>query len=94
MVIREVFIRRSVVRTKAWSNFLIVCVCMAISAFYELLEWFVAEVSGASADAFLGSQGYVWDTQSDMLYATVGAIVALVLLRKWHDQQLQKFILP
>lgn len=93
IIIREIFIRKKIVSSLGWRNFLIVSVCMAISAFYELLEWFVAEASGASADAFLGSQGYVWDTQSDMLYATIGSIGALILLSKWHDHQLKKNVL-
>jgi putative membrane protein len=93
IIIREVFIRKNVVHSKGWKNFLVVSMCMAISAFYELLEWFVAEMSGSSADAFLGSQGYVWDTQSDMLCATIGAIAALIVLGRWHDKQLQKFVL-
>lgn len=91
IIVREIFLRHKVVNSKGWRNFLIVCVCISISAFYELLEWFVAEVSGTSAEAFLGSQGYVWDTQSDMLYATVGAIISLVLLGKWHNRQLKAF---
>ncbi len=91
IIVREIFLRNRVINSKGWRNFLIVCVCISISAFYELLEWFVAEVSGTSAEAFLGSQGYVWDTQSDMLYATVGAIISLVLLGKWHSRQLQSF---
>lgn len=93
VIIREVFIRKQVVSSRGWRNFLTVCVCMTISAFYELLEWFVAELSGSSADAFLGSQGYVWDTQSDMLYATVGSIMALLLLSHWHNAQLKKIVL-
>ncbi len=92
MIIREIFIRFKVVYRKSWRSFLIVCVCMTISAFYELLEWLVAEVSGTDAEAFLGSQGYVWDTQSDMLYASVGAVLALLLLSKWHNKQLTGFV--
>jgi putative membrane protein len=64
---------------------------LAISAFYELIEWWVAIMTGDSAEAFLGTQGYVWDTQSDMMYALVGAIVALVLLSKVHDRCLRHF---
>jgi putative membrane protein len=61
-----------------------------VSAVYELLEWLAAAVSGSGADAFLGTQGYVWDTQSDMLLALVGAIVALLLLSRVHDRSLAK----
>lgn len=93
IITREIVLRKNVFNARAWRNFFIVCACMAISVFYELLEWFVAGVSGTAADAFLGSQGYVWDTQSDMLYATVGAIIALALLGKWHDRQLKEIVL-
>ena len=87
---REIFIRKSVVSTRAWLNFLIVCFCLAVSAFYELIEWWVAELSGESAEAFLGTQGYVWDTQSDMALALLGAILSLFLLSRLHDTQLAK----
>ena len=92
IIVREILIRKNIVTAKKWRNFLIVCTCMAISVCYEFIEWFVAEASGQSAEAFLGTQGYVWDTQSDMLYATVGAISALVLLGQWHNKQLKVFI--
>jgi putative membrane protein len=71
-------------------NFFIVSMCLGISAFYELIEWWVALMSGEAADAFLGTQGYVWDTQSDMGFALTGAIVALLLLSGVHDRQLDK----
>jgi len=89
MVAREIFIRKSVIAGASWRNFLIVCFCLAVSAFYELIEWWVAELSGESAEAFLGTQGYVWDTQSDMAMALFGAIAALVLLSKAHNRQLK-----
>jgi len=73
-------------------NFLIICFCLAFSAFYELIEWWVAASTGESAEAFLGTQGYVWDTQSDMALALTGAILALILLGKLHDRQLKKII--
>jgi len=73
-----------------WLGFLVVSVCLAFSAFYELLEWAVAELSGAAADDFLGTQGYVWDTQTDMALALVGAVAALLLLAKAHDRSLAK----
>ena len=88
MVAREVLIRNQVFKSNAWMHFFIVCFCLAVSAFYELIEWWVALASGASAEAFLGTQGYVWDTQSDMLLALIGAISALISLRRWHDRQL------
>jgi putative membrane protein len=88
MIAREIVIRKNVFSTRAWMNFFIVCFVLAFSAFYELIEWAVAEMSGEGAEAFLGTQGYVWDTQSDMAYALFGAVVALVLLSKYHDGQL------
>lgn len=89
MIARELLIRKQVVNGAAWRNFLIVCFCLAFSAFYELIEWWVAALTGEDAEAFLGTQGYVWDTQSDMAFALVGAIVALLSLCRWHDRQLQ-----
>ncbi len=91
IVAREILLRKQVVTGKAWLAFLIVSVCLAISAFYELIEWWVAILSGESAEAFLGTQGYIWDTQSDMLYALIGAIMALLLLSRWHDRQLKRY---
>lgn len=89
MIVRELFVRKNIISTRGWLNFLVVCVCVSISAFYEFLEWFVAEMTGESADAFLGTQGYAWDTQSDMLYATVGAITMLVLFSKVQNRQIE-----
>ncbi len=90
VVAREVVIRLNVFKSRAWMNFFIVSMCLGISAFYELIEWWVALMSSEAADAFLGTQGYVWDTQSDMGFALTGAIVALVLLSGVHDRQLDK----
>ena len=89
LIAREVFIRNDVVPKTAWRNFLVVCFCLAFSAFYELIEWAVALASGEDAVAFLGTQGYVWDTQSDMGYALVGAILSLLTLGGVHDRQLR-----
>lgn len=88
IIAREIFLRMGVVAKRGWRNFLIVCVCLAISAVYELLEWAVALVLGESSDAFLGTQGDSWDTQTDMFLALLGASLALLLLSKWHDRQL------
>ena len=88
MVTREILLRKAVVSGRNWLNFLVVSVCLAISAFYELIEWWVAVLSGSGAVAFLATQGYVWDTQSDMGFALLGAILALLLLTKVHDRQL------
>jgi len=90
MVAREVLIRKDVITGRAWLNFLVVCFCLALSAAYELIEWAVVEMTGGSAEAFLGTQGYIWDTQSDMAFALTGAIAALVLLGKLHDRQLDE----
>ena len=64
--------------------------CLGFSAFYELVEWWVALSTGEGAEAFLGTQGYMWDTQSDMGFALLGAIMGLILLSRWHDKQLLK----
>ena len=88
IVAREIVIRNKVFNSTSWRNFFIVCFCLAFSAFYELIEWWVALLSEEAADSFLGTQGYIWDTQSDMAYALVGAVLALLLLGKLHDQQL------
>jgi putative membrane protein len=89
LLIREVIVRKNVIQYKSWRNVLIVSLCMAISTSYEFIEWFVAILSGESAEAFLGTQGYVWDTQSDMLYATVGVITALILLGKIQQKRIE-----
>ena len=88
IIAREILIRYRVVNFPSWRNFLIVCVCLAISAMYELIEWWVALLSGEAAEAFLGTQGYVWDTQSDMWLALLGAVSALILLSGLHDRHL------
>jgi putative membrane protein len=85
---REILLRTSPLRRGKWLNFLVVCVCLAISASYELFEWAAAVVLGQGADEFLGTQGDPWDTQSDMGMALIGAIAAVALLSRWHDRQL------
>lgn len=94
MIARELFIRLHVVSTAGWRNFLIVCVCLAISAVYELIEWSTALVLGQKSDSFLGTQGDVWDTQQDMFMAMVGAVCALAFLSRWHDWQLRRCVSP
>lgn len=89
IVAREILIRFEVIRGAVWRNFFIVCFCLAVSAFYELIEWWVALASEEAAEAFLGTQGYVWDTQSDMGWALFGAGLALLLLGRVHDRQLR-----
>ncbi len=90
MVTREIVIRKKVINGAKWRAFFIVCFCLAFSALYELIEWWVAVWSGEGAASFLGTQGYVWDTQADMCYAMVGAIVGLLLLGKYRDGQLRR----
>ena len=90
---RELLIRKEIVHgSKMWLNYIIVNIVLAFSAFYELIEWWVALATGDDAEAFLGTQGYVWDTQSDMMFALIGGITALILLSRLHDKQLKKFI--
>ncbi len=90
LVAREILLRKAVVAGRGWLNFLVVCFCLALSACYELLEWWVALLSEAAADAFLGTQGYAWDTQSDMGWALFGAVLSLLLLGRYHDRQLAR----
>lgn len=88
IIAREIVIRKAIISTKSWTNFFIVCFCLALSAFYELIEWMVAVLTGSSSEAFLGTQGYIWDTQSDMGYAFLGSLLALLFLSKLHDKQM------
>jgi putative membrane protein len=83
-----------VVNGEGWMHFFCVCFVLAFSALYELIEWLVAAIYGGSAEAFLGTQGYVWDTQSDMLWALIGGISALILLKNWHNRQLKGLCKP
>ena len=85
---REILWRRSPLRGSRWLGFVVVSICLAFSAFYELIEWWTAAASGEAADAFLGTQGDPWDTQWDMFLALLGALSALLLLRRVHDRQL------
>lgn len=90
IVAREILLRKNVVSGRGWLSFLAVCVCLAASAFYELIEWWIALLTGEAADAFLGTQGYAWDTQSDMAFCLTGAVLALLLLTKVHDRQVER----
>jgi len=94
VVVREILIRRSPLRPGKWLAFLVVCVCLAISAAYELVEWWSALIGGENADAFLGTQGDQWDTQWDMFMALVGAAAALALLGRYHDRQIARLEEP
>lgn len=88
LIAREVLIRKNIIPSTGWRNFFIVSFCLALSAFYELIEWWVALATGESAEAFLGTQGYLWDTQSDMGLALLGSIAGLISLSKLHNKQL------
>jgi len=90
LVAREILIRGEFVRGRAMLGFLVVCVVLAISASYELIEWAAALVMGQGADEFLGTQGDPWDTQSDMAFALLGALAALAGFSRWHDRQLAR----
>jgi len=90
LLAREILIRKRIVNGRRWRDFVVVSICLAFSAFYELIEWWVALSSGLEAEAFLGTQGYAWDTQSDMGFALTGAICALLFLSRLHDGQLNK----
>jgi putative membrane protein len=89
LLAREILLRKQVVNGRGWLTLFVISVSLAFSAFYELIEWWVAVLTGENAEAFLGTQGYVWDTQSDMALALFGAICSLLLLSKLHDTQLK-----
>lgn len=91
IIAREILIRKEIVQgSKIWLNYIVLSIILAFSAFYELLEWWVSLAVGEDAEAFLGTQGYVWDTQSDMGYALLGGVIGLLLLSRIHDKQLKQ----
>ena len=90
MITRELFIRLKVFNKTGWISFLTICVCGTISLLYELLEWLVSVTSGSSGDSFLGTQGDVWDTQSDMLFAIIGATFMVTMFYKLQDKALKQ----
>ncbi len=90
IVAREVLVRNRVLARPGWLALFVISICLGFSALYELLEWWVALLSAEAADSFLGTQGYVWDTQSDMFHALLGAVAALVLLTRLHDRQIAR----
>jgi putative membrane protein len=90
LLAREILLRFRAVRGRGWLFTIVVAICLAISALYELLEWIVAVLSGSKGDSFLGTQGDVWDTQKDMALAFIGAIAAQLVLGKLHDRQLRR----
>jgi len=89
---RELLIRHALVNGRAIAAVLSVCVAMAISAVYELIEWAAALIMGQGADEFLGTQGDQWDTQSDMFMALIGATIAMTLLARWHDRAMARLV--
>lgn len=89
ILVREILLRCSPLVRGRWLFFVVVCICLAFSAFYELLEWWTAAAAGMAAEAFLGTQGDVWDTQWDMFLALVGSILSLALLSRAHDRSLR-----
>ena len=90
IIAREIILRRRVLAKRAWLPFLVVSICLGISATYELVEWLVALTTKEAADSFLGTQGDPWDTQVDMALALLGAVAALLTLSRWHDSQMEK----
>ncbi len=89
IVCREIIIRLKIIDSKAYTHFFTICFCLAFSAFYELIEWWVALLFDEAAASFLGTQGYIWDTQSDMAWALIGACSALILCSNIHNKQIQ-----
>jgi putative membrane protein len=94
IIAREITIRNAVFSTAGWRNFFIVGTCLGISAFYELIEWVAALLSEEASESFLGTQGYLWDTQSDMAWALCGSVIALLLLGRLHDRQMRACAWP
>ncbi len=90
LIARELFIRLRVVTAGGWRFAIVILICMGISAIYELLEWATALISSEAAESFLGTQGDVWDTQTDMFMALVGATCALLLLSGWQNRQMRQ----
>ena len=92
LLAREILIRKQAVNGAVWLNLFIITISLAFSAFYELIEWWVAVISSTGAEEFLATQGYVWDTQSDMAWALAGAIICIITLSRIHDSQIKNFM--
>jgi putative membrane protein len=90
LIAREILIRFNIVQNRKWAFFICLSIVMFISSSYELLEWFVSVATGSAGDAFLGTQGDIWDTQSDMLYAFIGSSAALILFSGYHDRKIME----
>ena len=90
LIAREILLRNNILQKKSWLSFLVISIVLAISAFYELLEWVISLFSGEAGDRFLGTQGYIWDTQTDIFTALIGSLVAVILFSKIHDKAISK----
>jgi putative membrane protein len=90
LLAREMLLRLKIVSSRTWTGYLVISIALAISAIYELIEWWTALLTGESAEAFLGTQGYIWDTQSDMFWAFAGSLAAVVLFSKYHDRRIKE----
>jgi putative membrane protein len=90
LITREILMRTSPLKGSKWLSFVVVSICLALSALYELVEWWIALATGEAAEAFLGTQGYVWDTQSDMAMALLGAVLSLLSLGRYHDRAMER----
>ena len=94
MLTRELLLRLGVLARKGWLAFIVTSICLAVSALYELIEWFTSVLSGESADAFLGTQGYLWDTQSDMFCALIGALFMVIFFSRFQDRAIARLEKP
>ncbi|MDF2416691.1 DUF2238 domain-containing protein [Acinetobacter beijerinckii] len=92
IAVREILIRNHILAKGKMLSFTVICIVLVISASYELIEWAAALSLGQGAEEFLGTQGDEWDTQSDMFFALIGSITALLLLSRWHDRQIAKLM--
>lgn len=90
LIARELFLRLKIVNSRVWTGYFAISVALAISALYELIEWWTALLTSESAEAFLGTQGYIWDTQSDMFWALIGSLAAIIFLSRYHDAKIRK----
>ncbi len=91
LIAREILVHKKVINGKGWLFFIVISIVLAISAFYELIEWWVSLFSGEAGDSFLGTQGYIWDTQTDIFMALIGGLVALIFFSKYHDKTMKNF---
>jgi putative membrane protein len=90
LITRELFIRRLIMRDYKWISFISFCICMATTSVYEVIEFIACQLAGKNPNTFLGAQGYIWDSQSDMFYAAMGGLIMLLFFRKTHDRIIEK----